>query len=503
MKTKNLIYTLVFVLIIHCTLNNDICSAQWQPDVRLTNDTAGSWISSNNAWSVAASGNVVHVVWKDFRNVNDEIYYKRSTDGGVSWGADTRLTNNAATPWYYSVTVSGSVVHVLWQDIRDGNYEIYYKRSTDAGVSWGADTRLTNNTAESWAPSAAVSGSVVHVLWQDIRDGNYEIYCKRSTDAGVSWGADTRLTNNISDSYYPSVTASGPVVHVVWEDFRDGNWEIYYKRSIDAGINWGADTRLTNNSSNSEDPCVAISGSVVNIVWDEYRDSNYEIYYKRSTDAGVSWEADTRLTENNAESRYPSVAASGLGVNVVWEDFRDGNWEIYYKRSTDAGVSWSSDTRLTNNAAVSYLPTVAVSGSVVHVVWEDSRDGNAEIYYKRNPTGNPTGIQNISSEVPSSYSLSQNYPNPFNPTTNIRYAIPNNLSSPQSETRRLVGRGGDLVQLKVFDELGREVQTLVNEKQSAGTYEVSFDGSKLNSGVYFYRLSSGDFKSIKKMVMIK
>ena len=79
----------------------------------------------------------------------DEIYYKRSTDAGVNWGTDTRLTNNTADSWYPSVAVSGSVVHVVWDDNRDGNSEIYYKRSTDAGVNWGADTRLTNNTAYS------------------------------------------------------------------------------------------------------------------------------------------------------------------------------------------------------------------------------------------------------------------------------------------------------------------------------------------------------------------
>jgi len=487
MKKNNLLYTLAFVLIVNYTLNTDNCSAQWQPDVRLTNDTARSWISSNNAWSVAASGNVVHVVWEDFRNGNGEIYYKRSTDSGIIWGADTRLTNNAATPWYYSVTVSGSVVYVLWQDIRDGNYEIYCKRSTDAGVSWGADTRLTNNTAESWAPSAAVSGPVVHVLWQDIRDGNYEIYCKRSTDAGVSWGADTRLTNNTADSYYPSVTASGSVVLVVWEDFRDGYWEIYCKRSTDAGASWGADTRVTNSTADSEDPCVAISGSVVDVVWDDYRDGNWEIYCKRSTDAGISWGADTRLTNNTADSRYPSVAAYGSVVHVAWEDTRDGNYEIYYKRSTDAGVNWGADIRLTIDAAVSYLPSVAVSGPVVHVAWEDSRDGNSEIYYKREPTGNPTGIKNTNSEIPSKYSLHQNYPNPFNPSTTIQYAIPK----------------GGLVKLVVFDALGSEVETLVNESLQPGKYEIEFDGSNFSSGVYYYRLFVGDIMETKRMVLMK
>jgi hypothetical protein len=99
----------------------------------------------------------------------------------------------------------------------------------------------------------------------------------------------------------------------------------------------------------------------------------------------------------------------------------------------------------------------------------------------------PVGIKQISSNVPSEYKLYQNYPNPFNPTTNIRYQITNNR----------------FVLLKVYDILGKEIATLVNEKQSPGVYEVIFDGSNLSSGIYFYTLTAGDFRATKRFVLIK
>jgi len=374
-------------LIILLTLSNGSLTAQWQSDVRLTNNPAYSSTSENNSGCIAASGNVVHVVWYDYREGNYEIYYKRSIDGGVSFQADTRLTNNTASSFSPSVSVSGLVVHIVWNDRRDGNYEIYYKRSTDAGISWGADTRLTNNSAHSQFSSVAVSGSFVNIVWRDIRDGNYEIYYKSSIDGGLSFGADIRLTNNIAGSDGPSVSVSGSAVHVVWYDYRDGNYEIYYKRSIDGGISWEADTRLTNNSFLSTKVSVAVSGSVLNVAWVDTRDSYNEIYYKRSIDGGTSWEADTRLTNHTGTSSAsdPSVSVSGSLVHVVWHDDRDGNTEIYYKSSSNGGVSFEADTRLTNNTAGSYYSFVSVSGSVVHVVWQEKRDGNEEIYYKRNP----------------------------------------------------------------------------------------------------------------------
>jgi hypothetical protein len=98
-----------------------------------------------------------------------------------------------------------------------------------------------------------------------------------------------------------------------------------------------------------------------------------------------------------------------------------------------------------------------------------------------------TNINQISTEVPSSYTLSQNYPNPFNSMCNLQFSM----------------RNAGNVKLVVYDVQGREVQTLVNERLQAGTYETSFDGSMLNSGVYFYKLTTDGFSETKKMLLLK
>jgi len=90
-------------------------------------------------------------------------------------------------------------------------------------------------------------------------------------------------------------------------------------------------------------------------------------------------------------------------------------------------------------------------------------------------------------ETPLNFMLSQNYPNPFNPFTNIKYQVANNTD----------------VRLTIFDILGKEITTLVNEKQTPGDYEVRFDGSKLSSGIYFFKLTAGDFSDVKSMILVK
>lgn len=107
------------------------------------------------------------------------------------------------------------------------------------------------------------------------------------------------------------------------------------------------------------------------------------------------------------------------------------------------------------------------------------------------------------SDVPSEYALMQNYPNPFNPSTKIRYSIPAPYKADgESGTQSISGRGS-FVTIKVFDILGREVKTLVNEIQSPGNHEIVFNASELPSGIYFYQLKSDEVLLTKKMMLIR
>ncbi len=375
--------TVIFISFTLITISTAL--AQWQPDLRLTNDPGGSYTAPNNAWGIATDGDVVHVVWYDDRDTNTEIYYKRSTDGGTSWSADVRLSHTTTSSMNPCIAVLGLNVHVVWQDGRDG--EIYYKQSTDGGLTWGADIRLTNNSSPSSFPSLAVSAAALQLVWSDDRSGGIgEIYYKRSTNGGLNWESDVRLTNDPGVSSYPSVAVSGTYVHVVWSDDRSGTPQIFYKRSSDEGVTWEPDVQLTNNPGfSSSFPCISASDSVVHVVWYDNRDGNFEIYYKRSSDAGTNWGVEKRFTQNPAVSYNPSISASDSNAVIIWVDTRDGNREIYYKNSKDGGINWSQEARLTYDVFDSYFGSVSVSGSVVNIAWTDTRDGNAEIYFKHNP----------------------------------------------------------------------------------------------------------------------
>ncbi len=170
-----------------------------------------------------------------------------------------------------------------------------------------------------------------------------------------------------------------------------------------------------------------------------------------------------------------------FGTSRKTKSFNESQFESSYDRTfaQSIGITRSSSPTLSCTQNFSALIGCVLDG----VLYGD--------------TSMLVGINQISTEVPDNYTLSQNYPNPFNPSTNIMFEIP--LS------RGVDAEGGRGVSttLIVYDVLGREVRTLVNQELSAGTYEAEFDGSNLPSGVYYYILESGSFIESRKMVLLK
>jgi hypothetical protein len=232
--------------------------------------------------------------------------------------------------------VSSDTIHIVWFDQTPGNLEIYHKRTTDGGTSWSPAKRLTWTSGDSRVPAIAIdSGNSIHVAWQDYTPGNYEIYYKRSSDGGATWSVVKRLTWTSGNSYSPAIAIdSSNTIHVAWDDDTPGNFEIYYKVSEDGGTTWSPVKRLTWTSGESCDAALAIdSSNQIHLAWDDEAPGNAEIYHKRSADGGATWSAADRLTWTAALTCYPAMAADTNNmVHVVWQDYTLGNVVVYYKK---------------------------------------------------------------------------------------------------------------------------------------------------------------------------
>ena len=226
--------------------------------------------------------------------------------------------------------------------------------------------------------------------------------------------------------------------------------------STNNGTNWNV---INNGFPNYLDVySIAISG--INI----FLGTNNGVFL--STNNGANWSS-----VGFANKVVLSFATSGTSV-LAGTDCNG----IYL--STNNGTNWVNKNQGFNVLPSVYALTIS-NGYIFAGTWSNS--------IWRRPLSEIISVQNISTEIPAQFSLSQNYPNPFNSTSNLKFQI-SNLS---------------YVKIIVYDIMGREVQTLVNERLQLGTYEVTFDGSTLNSGIYFYRMKTEGFSETKKMLLIK
>lgn len=223
----------------------------------------------------------------------------------------------------------------------------------------------------------------------------------------------------------------------------------------------------------------------------------------RSTTSGSSWVnifggsypssyiTDINFVNNNTGylSSYPGIFKTtnkGSNWSQISIFFAD---KIKFINDT-VGYAATSDSNFyyTTNGGVNWsvsLPKVFVNDFTLSEFENGYLVGNGGLIARIG--AGTVGIENPNSVFINNYSLSQNYPNPFNPVTKINFSLPKS----------------GLVQLKIFDMLGREVQTLLNEFKTIGEHSVDFNGSNLSSGVYFYKLTTNEFVETKKMILVK
>lgn len=215
---------------------------------------------------------------------------------------------------------------------------------------------------------------------------------------------------------------------------------------------------------------------------------NNKTLFIKTSNGGTTWDSISYLHSKNHSMFF-------INQNTGWISGAYSPDSSLVAYTTNSGITWNKQFRNPNYQVDKIYFVDALNG------WGIGGYNNTNIF--RTTTAGITFVKNISTKIPTECKLYQNYPNPFNPTTTIKYAIPSTLSSVRPRDAFERGSGRDLVLLKVFNILGKEVATLVNEKQSPGIYEVNFDGSNFPSGIYFYKLEAGDYKEIKKMILLK
>jgi hypothetical protein len=371
----------------------------WSDEINLS-ETSQMHLSPN----IAVNQDNLHVVWYYDRGPTSDILYRKSTDGGRTWGQKITLGSSTLAVTEPDIALSNENIHVVWCDYQ--NYpKVYYRNSTDNGETWNPQRQMTPVGLNSYSPRIYVNNSNVHIFWYDERDGSDgEIYYRRSLNGGITFDngqgldEDRRITFSPASIGGPWVGGDGSNISIVWYDERGGNWQVYWMISKDNGFTWedGLGTpnvgrKISNSVDASSSPSIAVDSSDIYIVWSEqhWPGPEYRLYYRNSTDMGVTWGNIQLLSGPTPLINNADIDASGDNISIVWNDRRDDGTheQIYYKNSTDGGASWNEDLQLTFNLTEkSDCPKIAVQNDTIHVVWHKLYSSSLrDVFYKRSP----------------------------------------------------------------------------------------------------------------------
>jgi len=422
----------------------------------------------------------------------------KSTNTGLNWvQMNSGLTNlNVQT-----MAISNSNPNVLYCGTSQAGTGAGIYKSTNAGVNW---TQINSGIVETSIGVQSIAISPVNpdiayvAIFDGLTDSQQGVY--KTTNGGTNWnvsntgiGTIKNILTIVINPLNPNVVYCGTSFSVL---LNTGPSRIY--KSVNAGGTWteastGLPSLATDNkpvrclSISRADTSLALAGLFLNT------DSLSGMYV--TTNGGGLW--------TRRHTGLPNIVGTLPRSCLI----RPGSTSEFYVglgnaantaplgvfRTTNAGLSWTdfNGGTLPNTTSIRTLNFRTTTDSTLYAGGAHPTLATGQGLFEYSWI--VTGIGNQNGNLPEEFLLKQNYPNPFNPTTKISYQ----LSSTSN------------VRLVVYDINGREISVLVNEKQNAGNYEINFDsrntkqGSQFSSGVYFYRLTAGDFSEVKTMMLVK
>ncbi|HEY5123078.1 MAG TPA: T9SS type A sorting domain-containing protein [Ignavibacteria bacterium] len=472
-----------------------------------TCDTMRIYSSTNNGLNWFQI-NYVYFVSSAVKFRNDELDIEAMNDGTNSWlGISAGFDfGGLAYSWIARIKFDGTS---LWGGYLNtsavsATNKFYYPRIASDNATFTSNSYLMGICTQDSTLSAGLHflRTKYAIIMNPFAATPTLTYRNLSVDNSYWWtgnGGDTTVMWN--DIAYADSAGYGRVITVTnfYQYPAVGIRNLYMTYSYDYGATIPLNRPAITEANVNWKPKLAFSGGsnatpngIIAYVR-QYSATDWDAYYQRTTNWGNTWSGG--YIDGSADTTWTcdvqAIKGSTTGqANITWVNFAGSTGvgvvksKVYYGTSTFGAIYTASafpSATLFGSSRAGYRLGAADS---CLTMWSGA--AGVGLYATAGCTGIITGIGN-ENNTPLVYSLNQNYPNPFNPVTKISYAIP------------VTG----LVTLKVYDITGKEVASLVNEVKAAGNYIVDFNGANLSSGAYFYKLESGSFSAVKKLMLIK
>lgn len=469
--------------------------------------------------------------------------YIFSDDGGENWAEMGAVPPIPPTSGFVAITGLSTGIPVL------ANHNNLNSLGTRTVLFKDASVGAGNFTA--FDPGLVIADPATGAIWPRVAGSGENVAVVASVNGGVGhWtnslnaagtfaGWAQNVDGDQAETYSIAAGENGTVGMVWISDGETTTRNVYYSESADNGVTWG-DAVLLWDWDEAGDSIGGLRGVSLTFVGNTPH-AVFEVTKVGVTSYFPSWPSKIMYWNGNMEDAKvladsnnipyapnavgpavhlplcrPSISATsdGRGIFVtinastnVVSTTEHAYFAGYFTYSLDGGETWTTPVRVTpesprmdwrffsqspkthfvdNTAYVIFTAQARDTAGIAVQEGPPAADGTTQFYVISTEVAlNPSSVED--NYLVNSFELGQNYPNPFNPSTSINYTIANS----------------GLVTLKVYDVLGKEVATLVNETKNAGSHKVNFDASNLSSGLYIYTIQSGEFVSSKKMMLLK
>ncbi|HMN24239.1 MAG TPA: T9SS type A sorting domain-containing protein [Ignavibacteriaceae bacterium] len=434
----------------------------------------------------------LHIAWTETINGLNEAYYSQYSLIDLSWIYNREeITSDYIGEKGGRPRIAILPTQLIFSYNWLNNYSLGTVRTryrTIDGPNWSSS--VTSFTGNSAGEKISSDNTYIHLFYYQWLQpgGNIPLYHKKILIGNSNWGTATLLANHIDDwnGVKCSKTVNGifQMSYITFQYSTPGSAHLIY-RSF-SNNTWSAPFTVSNTLGYSEFFGFSTASNDLYFSWFNHPGNVSDLYYRQYDAAPL---APQNLTVSKSTANHPLLS---------WTKNNEADLD-YYKiyKYTYSEQGWIPYGTSNTNSFEDLNETYLTGGSYANERW---------VYYKitaldkvpnpyESPYSNQVGAKvkgaglekSNSGTTLTEYSLDQNYPNPFNPSTKISYSI----------------KEEGLVTLKVYDLLGKEIATLVNENKPAGNYDAEFNASQLPSGMYIYKLQSGSFTDVKKMLMTK
>lgn len=510
---KNLATIFIFIILsIYCNSYSQLVR-----DFRVNDDTTNTQ-QLRAMLGAADNGNFI-ILWTDRREGYYEAkdFFQRYNSLCKPIGRNVKLqTPKPPKSHAFTVRRDGSFVYA-WTDTSKCYMRIFDSTGNQVGNTIIASdsnkfTRFLYSANEVSLSSDKNGNIIIGMTYSVLGKDTSYLYIQRFDRFGNKKDTNIRVNNFTGNNEPPdhsAITTRGDGSFIItWQGTIDFGFDIYMQMFDSSGHKLGQNRKVNDDNylDNFQYKPSISSDSIGNfiIAWEDPRvtmGTMWSIYAQLYNPDGSLYGANFLVDSLNIGinditakvcKRRDGKYIIGWNFNPYANQFKKPQCQRFNQQNQKFGSMFYVPKTAPDTAK--YLDDMILAGDKIITVWEDTRTGayeTSDIYCNILSFTNPdstVGINKISNEVPQECKLYQNFPNPFNPFTTIKYQIIKNSN----------------VKLIVYDILGKEIEILVNEKQSPGIYETQFNGINLSSGVYFYKLSiDGKILDAKKFILLK